>query len=91
MNGIDFTCSGLSNLIDFPGIWGDWQTAMLHCDGGFSGTMVKFEQQVDLFSNLYNNGCILDSFLVMLFLPWLLKAKLFVVTFIGKIAIDITT
>ncbi len=46
MNGVDFTCYGSSTVIDFPGIWGDWQTEMVHCDGGFSGLMVKFEEQV---------------------------------------------
>ncbi len=46
MNGIDFTCNGSSNVIDFPGLWGDWQTAMSHCNGGFSGMKVKFEIQV---------------------------------------------
>ncbi len=47
MNGIDFTCNGSSNVIDFPGLWGDWQTAMSHCNGGFSGMKVKFEIQVN--------------------------------------------
>jgi len=52
MNGIYFTCNGVSNVINFPGVSGNWQTEKSSCDGGFSGMMVKFEKKANLFANL---------------------------------------